>query len=162
MQPKYRVFLFLFILGSWACFSSPIFIPDSYEIVHLAECIDQASATKCGQLSWNFRPVFPSLVLKPFLFFMDGLLALRVLCLASVAVALCAMSELTTDRYSPYEQLWPLMIFAASASFFSLFSLADARTLTLGLVFAGWVLVHKKKSNWHVFWGAMLLGLAIS
>ena len=71
-------------LGVLYSITTEILIPDSYEIVHVSECLMMIDDKICSHLSWNFRPIVPSLLLHPLLYIIDGLMAFRLLCLLSI------------------------------------------------------------------------------
>ena len=134
LQNKEHVCFLVFVLGALFFLTSSILIPDTYEIIHLSECLLNHQEF-CNDVSWNFRPLLPSILLRPFLVFMDGLMGLRLLCLFSISVAIFSLFQGTRTFFTKELSFVLPLIFLTASTFHNLFSLVDARTLSLGFIF---------------------------
>jgi hypothetical protein len=157
--------MFAFLL---AWLGNPIFIPDSYEQVIVAECWQSGQSTRmdCSNVFPWFRPPLPSLLIVPWLQWLDGF---SVILLLSWLSSVCCVGILlhrihTFFAVESFNCILPILLLGmvGLAGFVEdLGLLADSKIIALPFVFGAFsLLLSKEPTSLHAFNMGILLGLA--
>lgn len=123
------------------------FIPDSYEIATVADCLwtGESLWVDCEDVATHFRPIAPSILIGFLLPFFQSITALTILCTLSITLFFYALGQLLKSRLPI--QLIGLVLMAASLTptVNNLLGLVDARILILGPTF--WLYHRLQKSQ---------------
>jgi hypothetical protein len=113
------------------------FIPDSYEIATIADCLWSGGSlwVDCEEVATHFRPIAPSILIGFLLPFFQSITALTILCTLSITLFFYALGQLLKSHLPI--QLVALVLIGASLAptINNLLGLVDARILILGPTF---------------------------
>lgn len=154
------------IILAWL--GTPVFIPDSYEQAIVAECwrYDTSSRMDCANIFPWFRPPLPSLLITPWIDWIDSFTAILLLSwLAVVSTVGIIVHRTLFYFHSESSSGWIALTLTLTLSLSGLITdlglLADSKTIALPLVFgAGNLFLSHKQTLGKSIGAGILLGLA--
>ena len=147
-------------------FGNPLFIPDSYEQAIVAECwrFSESTRIECSEIFPFFRPPLPSLLIIPWLDWIDSFgMMLFLAWSASITFAWIVLH--TLQREFPSETrligIMPLCMLGLAGYLSDLGLIADSKIIVLPFIFGAWsICVHPRLTGFQAGLVAFLLGLA--
>ena len=161
-QPVKLKWFVVLICGIVLALQEVTLVPDSYELALLGECLwlGETSGISCHEVSWNFRPPGPAVLIGPLLPLMSGLMALRCLSLLSILVMVWVLIEEGEKlELRAYSALSVGALFSAPA-WREMLSVNDARVLVLGFVFGAWSLALRAQTKGKAAAAGLLIAIA--
>ena len=120
----------------YALLGSPIYIPDSYEHLILAECMGEGNSTRidCGSVAYAFRPPLPAFLLVLTSIFAHPMYGIVLLSWLAVAIMPAVLWRFAPPTVSVTHRASMTLLLMIAPLFHVFCQLGDARTIVLPMI----------------------------